>query len=191
MSIEIFLKENNLYLVEQIAKGWTSFVYLVKDSKGKKFVVKSLREKANRRDMVERETENLTLANSVGVGPKLIDRDFENNVVLLEFIEGSSFIDWLFSNPKKIELEKFLKELFEQAEKLDKKHIDHGQLAGKGKNILVRKGKPVIIDFEKASTKRKVGNVNQLKAFLFLNPHSTITKKVKEILESDFKKFLN
>jgi len=190
MSIEIFLKENNLYLVEQIAKGWTSFVYLVQDSKGKKFVVKSLREKANRRDMVKRESENLKISNSVGVGPKLIEVDFENNVVLLEFIEGPNFIDWIFSNPAKKDLEKFLKELFEQAEKLDKKGLDHGQLAGKGKNILVRKGKPVIIDFEKASTKRKVGNVNQLKAFLFVNPHSTIPKKVKEILKLDVKKFI-
>jgi len=189
MAIEIFLKKNNLHLVKQISKGWTSFVYLVKDSKGKEFVAKSLRDKANRRNMVERESENLGIANSAGVGPKLVKADSENNVVLMEFVEGDSFVDWLFSNPKKIQLEKFLKELFKQAKKLDKKGLDHGQLAGKGKNILVRKGKPVIIDFEKASTERKVGNVNQLKAFLFINPHSSITKKVKEILGSSWKKF--
>ncbi|MAG18074.1 MAG: hypothetical protein CL944_01210 [Candidatus Diapherotrites archaeon] len=191
MVIKNFLKKNNLELVEQIAKGWTSFVYLVKDSKGNFFIAKSLREKANRRDMVERESENLALANSIGVGPKLIETDFENNVVLLEFIEGRIFMEWLFFTPKKNELEKFLKELFDQAKKLDKKGLDHGQLAGKGKNIIVRKGKPVIIDFEKASAKRKAGNVNQLKSFLFVNPHSAIPKKVKEILGPDFDKFLS
>ncbi|MCR4335122.1 MAG: hypothetical protein NUV57_01140 [archaeon] len=191
MSIENFLKKNNFKLVEQIAKGWTSFVYLVEDSKGKKLVAKSLREKVHRINMVERESENLKLANSVSVGPKLIEVDFENKVVLMEYVNGVSFNNWLFSNPKKTELEKFLKELFEQAEKIDKIGLDHGQLAGKGRNIIVKKGLPIIIDFEKASIKRKVGNVNQLKAFLFLNPHSSIAKKVKDILESDYEQFLN
>ncbi|MFH1663489.1 MAG: hypothetical protein ABH986_01615, partial [archaeon] len=58
----------------------------------------------------------------------------------------------------------------------------HGQLAGRGVNILVCKGLPVIIDFEKASIQRKTHNRTVLESFLFKNPHSLITKKVKEIL---------
>ena len=70
---------------------------------------------------------------------------------------------------------------------MDEIGLDHGQLAGKGRNILVRKNRPVIIDFEKASQVRKPGNFSQLKSFLFLNPHSSISGKVKEILGEGLK----
>jgi len=66
---------------------------------------------------------------------------------------------------------------------MDEIGLDHGQLAGKGANIIVKRNlRPVIIDFEKASQKRKCHNVNQLKSFLFRNPNSEIAKKVKEII---------
>ena len=182
--LDDFLEKNDLKLIEQIAKGWTSFVYLVENSKGKKFAIKVLREKANRKDMVKRESENLKLANSVGVGPKLVKADFERNIVMYEFVEGIPFSDWLFSTPKKTELGKFIKVLFSQAKKLDKLGLDHGQLAGRGRNILVSNGKPVIIDFEKASTKRKVHNKAVLDSFLFMSK-SGVVKKVKEIMGED------
>ncbi len=181
-TVEVFLAENNLVLVEKIAKGWSSYVYLVKGRRGKKFALKVLREKSNRRNMVLRETANLRKANSVGVGPKLIKSDSDADCVLMEFVGGVSFSDWLFSNPSKKELQKFLKSLFVQARKLDKIGLDHGQLAGKGKNILVRNGKPVIIDFEKASSQRKAHNEKVLEAFLYRNPGSAVVEKVKEII---------
>ncbi|MFH1696416.1 MAG: hypothetical protein ABH854_00725, partial [Candidatus Diapherotrites archaeon] len=83
-------------------------------------------------------------------------------------------------------LHNFLDKLFAQAKKLDEAGLDHGQLAGKGKNILVRKkGKnyePIIIDFEKASAVRRVHNSNQLESFLMKPKHGGFAKKVNEIL---------
>ena len=182
MSIESFAQKNNFKIIKKIAKGWTSFIYLVENSEGNKFVLKVLREKANRRDMVKRESENLKLANSVGVGPKFVMADFDENIVVYEYVEGIVFSKWIFSNPSSAELEVFLRVVFSQAKKLDKLGLDHGQLAGKGKNIIVSNGLPVIIDFEKASTNRKVGNVNQLLSFIFINPNSSVVKTVKQIL---------
>ena len=101
----------------------------------------------------------------------------------MEFIKGKTFNEWLFANPSKKELEKCLNELFLQAKKLDEIGLDHGQLAGKGKNILVRNGLPVIIDFEKASQNRKCHNCTQLEAFIYRNPNSAIAKKINEILK--------
>jgi predicted Ser/Thr protein kinase len=76
--------------------------------------------------------------------------------------------------------------LFRQAKKLDAIGLDHGQLGGKGKNILVKKnGKPIIIDFEKASDHRRVHNQTQLEAFLFKNPHSGIAKRIRALLGKD------
>ena len=108
--------------------------------------------------------------------------DLEKGIVLWEFVEGIPFSDWIFSNPKKKDLESFLEELFLQAEKLDSAGLSHGQLAGSGKNILVSNNKPVIIDFEKASANRKCNNKNQLESFIYRSKDSSIVKKVKEIL---------
>ena len=172
-------------VIKKLAKGWTSEIYLV-ERNGKKLVLKQQKkEKCNRPKMVEKEVENLKLANSVGLGPRLIDFDLEERWVLMEYIEGPTFNEWLFEKkPAKKQLEKFLKELFKQVEKLDSVGLDHGQLAGKGKNILVRRGKPVIVDFEKASTNRKTHNRTQLEAFIYRNPHSAITKRIREILNN-------
>ncbi|MEM4257502.1 MAG: hypothetical protein QXU92_03725 [Candidatus Diapherotrites archaeon] len=175
--IELKYKLNNCV---KIAKGWTSevFVCYLGD---KKVAMKLLRQKSNRKNMVLRECENLALANSVGVGPKLFFSDYELGFVCMEYISGVKFCDWLCSCNNKLVLMGFIKELFRQAKELDRIGLDHGQLAGAGKNIIVRDNLPVIIDFEKASTKRKVHNLKVLESFLFKSKNSSITKKVLEL----------
>lgn len=180
--LDSFLLGHNLRLVKKLSKGWTSFIYLVENFRGDKFVLKVLREKSNRKSMVRREAENLSLANSVGVGPKLVLADSEAEIVMMEFIEGVTFPEWIDSGPAKGQLENFIDGLYAQAKKLDKIGLDHGQLAGKGKNILVRKGLPVIIDFEKASTNRKCHNVKVLDSFLFRSRDSGVVKRIAQIL---------
>jgi len=183
-----FLSRKNLKIAGKISKGYSSEVFLVQDRKGKKFALKVEKGKSPRRDFLRKETENLKAANSINVGPKLIDYDSESKAVLMEFIEGVTFEKYLFeTNVSKKQLHKFISELLKQAKKMDEIGLDHGQLAGKGRNILVRKNRPVIIDFEKASQVRKPGNFSQLKSFLFLNPHSSISGKVKEILGEGLK----
>jgi len=188
---------------ERIAKGWSSEVFLVqrksahgKKQKGGKFALKIEKEKSPRMNMVEREAENLRLANSVGVGPKLISFDTARRIILMEFIDGVTLQEFLFSvlsakikNKKqraKI-LHNFLDRIFAQARALDEAGIDHGQLAGKGKNILVRERgsgyEPVIIDFEKASPNRKVHNSTQLESFLMKPKYGAFAKKVNDILQ--------
>lgn len=182
-NLKKFLKEKKLKLIERISKGYSSEVFLVENVSEERFALKIEKEKSPRKEMVEKEVKNLKLANSVGVGPKLIDWDFGERIILMEYIEGITFNEWILKGkPKKKELHKFLDKLLEQAKKLDEIGLDHGQLAGKGKNILVRNGLPVIIDFEKASQERKVHNVTQLEGMLYRNPHAEITKRVKGIL---------
>ena len=180
--LDTFIRENNLRLLKPLSKGWTSYIYLAENFRENKVILKVLREDSNRKSMVMREAENLKLANSIGVGPKLIAADPQKNIVMMEFIEGTPFSEWLSSGPTKPLLENFIDELCAQAKKLDEIGLDHGQLAGKGKNILVHNGLPVIIDFEKASTKRKAHNVKVLDSFLFESKNSGIVKRVKEIL---------
>jgi len=175
---------HKLQIVAKIAKGYSSEIFLVKID-GKDFVLKREKQKSPRIEMAKKEAANLLLANSLGIGPKLFAFDLEKREIIMEYIDSFTFNEWLFKRgPSKKQLEKFIFSLFKQAKKLDEAGLDHGQLAGKGKNILVRKKglSPVIIDFEKASQSRKCHNVSQLQSFLYNSKHSAITKKVKEIL---------
>ncbi len=184
-NLEKFISENSLLLEKKLGRGWSADIFLVQNFSGKKFILKVLREKSNRRKMAEKETEFLRLANSVGIGPKWLKTDSEKNIVMMDFVEGLHFSDWLFSQISKPQLENFLDELLSQARKLDEIGLDHCQLAGKGHNILVRDGLPVIIDFEKASRMRKVHNVNVLQSFLFKSKRSSVVKKINTILGKD------
>ncbi|MEK6942158.1 MAG: RIO1 family regulatory kinase/ATPase [archaeon] len=178
-----FLRKKRLWVIKKIANGYSSEVFLVKNRAGKKFALKAEKAKSPRKNLAQKEASNLRLANSVGIGPRLFGVDEKAGVVLMGFVDGIPFSDWLFEkNPQKKVLQKFIDALLVQAKKLDSIGLDHGQLAGKGANILVRCALPVIIDFEKASQVRKCHNETQLLSFLFENPHGAVAKKVKEIL---------
>ncbi|MFH1587616.1 MAG: hypothetical protein ABID38_07200 [Candidatus Diapherotrites archaeon] len=182
-----FLEKNSLKEIEKIARGHSAFIYLVENSAGKKLLLKIERDDSPRVDFVGKESTHLKKANSIGVGPKLISFDEECRCILREFVDGITLSEFIYSNPLKKDLQKVIDSLLVQAKKMDEIGLDHGQLAGRGKNILVtKKLNPVIIDFEKASQNRKCGNLNQLKSFLFRNPNSSIAKTVKEILGKDY-----
>jgi len=181
-----FISKHGLKKGKRIAKGWSSFIYECTDSKGKKFALKVEHGKCPRKGMAKREAEFLKLANSFSIGPKLVDFDSEAEAILMEFIDGVPFSEWLFEhNPSRKQLEKFIDLLFKQARALDKAGLDHGQLAGRGTNILVRNrgNKPVIIDFEKASTNRKCHNEKVIESFLFKSPYSAFVKKIRETVK--------
>lgn len=181
----------NYTKIKKISKGWSSYIWLVKDEKNKLFIRKEVREKSNRTNLGEREGQMLATANSVFVGPKLIKADIKNNFVIMQYIKGGKFLDFVISKKfdeiSKKEIYEFLKELYYQCLKLDEIGLAHTQLQV-GKNILVtnknKKIFPVIIDFEKASirTDGKSKNVGQIESFLFYNPHSFVAKRIREKL---------
>jgi putative serine/threonine protein kinase len=182
----------NYQKIRRLAKGWSSYVWLVLLTNGKKVVLKEVREKSPRKNLAEREGNFLKIANSVGVGPKLIETNLRKNYILMEYIEGDCFRDWIFEekNISKKQLYFFIKELYKQLLLLDSVQLSHNQLQV-GKNILVKtkilSGKkvffPIIIDFEKSTLKQKTKNIGQIESFLFYNPNSAIAKKIRKILQ--------
>lgn len=184
--VQAFCAARKLVLGEPLAKGYSSQVYLVHDPAGKPFALKAERDKSTRRFMVEQEAACLALANTAGVGPKLVDFDKENRCLLLEFVEGPTFDKFLDAKPAPSPrvLRAAIDSLQAQAKTLDEIGVDHGQLAGRGRNILVRPDNTVcILDFEKASYVRKCHNASTVEAFLFRNVGSAVAKKVAEILK--------
>ncbi len=184
-----FLKRKNLRMGRFLAKGHSSRIFLVLRGK-RPLIAKLERSDSKREHMMEKEISNLRRANEIGIGPRLMDFDSINRVILMEYVRGKTFQVWLFEKSRKrAELSAFISELLDQALLMDEAGLDHGQLAGKGKNILVRNGKPVIIDFEKASQKRKFHNHSTLVSFLFRSRNSAIARRVKEVLGEDPKEF--
>ena len=178
--------------IKKIAKGWSSYIWLAKDENNNKIVIKEVREKSNRKNLCEREGNMLALANTVNVGPKLIYKNEKENNVVMEYINGIKFLDFVeseeFDSIEKKELYEFVKELYWQCMLLDSIGLAHTQLQV-GKDILVTKKNkkifPTIIDFEKGSlrTDHKAKNIGQIESFLFYNPNGFVAKKVREKLD--------
>jgi len=185
----------NYTKITQIAKGWSSYNWIVKDEEGKEFLLKEVREKSPRKDLAEREGKMLLLANSVGVGPKVKEVNFEENFVVREYIDGENFFNFVLSDnfDKEVSAKQIydcIKEIYRQLLLLDKINLSHNQLQI-GKNILIKKVIdastkeikyiPVIIDFEKSTIKENnhTKNVGQLFALCFFNPNAAIAKKIR------------
>ena len=109
----------------------------------------------------------LRLANSVDVGPKLIT--VTRNFLVMELFDGLPLYKWAEQSGKRLHARRVLANLLLACFKLDAIGLDHGELSHAPRNVLVNsKNKPCIVDFESASTSRRVANVTSLiQYFLF------------------------
>ncbi len=168
-------------IVRQIARGHSATVFFVQNEVGNPAALKVAREDSGRRFWLQKERDCLKEANGVGVGPKLLGWDENEQAILMEFVDGSTLVDWLEECISSAQWNSFENALLEQSKRLDDAAIDHGQLSKLGKNILVRDGLPVIIDFEKASLVRKPHNEGAVRNLFFENKRSWIVQRVQEI----------
>jgi putative serine/threonine protein kinase len=141
--------------------------------------LKIRRTDANRKTM-DREVTLHRIANSVGVGPGILD--YSENFVVMQFIDGLSIINWIYNqniNPEQVR--NVVISTLEQCYKLDRAHLDHGELSRLDHHIIVSQASTAnIIDFESSSTKRMTCNVTAAAQALFLS--GLVSKKVNELL---------
>ncbi len=120
------------------------------------------------RESMKNEGRLLRIANSVGVGPHLIAAT--KNLLAMELCEGAPLFKWAeHQRPNKTEVKQVLSGLLNSCFRLDAIGVDHGELSHAPKNVLIsHSGQPCIVDFESASTVRRVANVTSiLQYFLF------------------------
>ncbi len=160
-----------------LGKGYVGVVIMAK--KNDKPLSLKIRRTDSPRKMMKQEAKLLERANEIGVGPKLID--FSNNFILMEFISGKKIGDWVkevkgkgASNILKSVIRKILKD----CRKMDQDGFDHGELSSINKHVIVGK-KISLIDFESASTKRRVANVTSATQAIFIG--SGISKHIQKI----------
>lgn len=155
-----------------LGKGNTSIVLKVLTRDGA-YAAKLRRSDADRVGFDE-EARLLKVANSVGVGPKLIT--WGPDALLMELVEGPYLSEWI----KKLTpsdagvLRGVFRQLVDQARRLDEAGLDHGELVRLKRHTMLRGLEPVIIDFESAGTARRVANVTTVMQSLFLNTQASL-----------------
>jgi putative serine/threonine protein kinase len=175
-----FIGEKKLFELPVLGKGCVGIVVIAYMSLGRA-ALKIRRVDADRKGMFH-EGEMLKRANAVKVGPQLLD--VSENFLLMEFVEGINFPQWIESlkgDDVSSRVRRVLLEVLEQCYRLDEAGLDHGELSNAPKHIIVNTdGQPFLVDFETASINRKVANVTSVCQYLFLR--SRVAEKVKEKL---------
>ena len=143
--------------VRLLGKGQNSFVF--KCRVGDEYYACKVRRPDASRPSLNREGEYLRLANSVAVGPRLIN--YMSNVIVMELINGVSLQQYLeVASPA--ELRGIIKDLLWQCRRLDIIGLAHNELSRPQDHVMVVNDKAYIIDFESASLNKRVSNVSQL-----------------------------
>ena len=164
--------------VPVLGKGFVGIV-VIAHLGGERVALKIRRVDADRVGL-EHEAQMLAKANSVQVGPKLIDAS--NNFLLTQLIDGLLLPQWLETHREKAKVRSVLGEVLEQCWRLDSIGLDHGELSKAPKHIIISKqGKPFLVDFETASINRKPANVTAVCQFLFTS-YGAVAKAVAEVL---------
>jgi len=167
-----------------LGKGCVGLVIKAYLKSGETVALKVRRVDADRVAMI-REAEMLKVANSVCVGPRLLD--VSKNFLVMQFVDGLLLPEWLEKCRGKLRLKRVLRDILEQCWRLDMAGLDHGELSHAPKHIIVdSQNKPVIVDFETASLNRKPSNVTSIAQFLFIS--GTVAQKIAEKLGERDKK---
>ena len=164
--------------VPVLGKGYVGIV-VIAHTKTERAALKINRIDSGRENMFH-EAQMLKKANSVNVGPKLLE--VSENFLLMQYIKGANFPDWIKSvkgNKVRSRVNSVLRQVLEQCYRLDQTGLDHGEIRRAPKHIIVdSKDVPFLIDFETSSVNRRISNVTAVCQYFFLG--SQIAPKVAE-----------
>jgi predicted Ser/Thr protein kinase len=149
-----------------LGKGHVGVV--LRAMRGSEEVALKIRRTDSDRESMHREAEMLVLANKAGVGPIL--HGFSHDFIVMEEITGLYLGEWMNDfrgDPE--ELRNVIRGLLEKSRKLDHVGVDHGELTRIKRHFIVTEAGPRIIDFESASTERRMQNVTATAQSIFLN----------------------
>jgi len=182
-----FSGEKMAFDVPVLGKGCVGIVVAAHTNAGK-VALKIRRVDADRAGM-QREAEMLRRANAINVGPRLLN--VTENFLLMEFIEGTLLPQWieaLRGRGTRSRIRRVLRALLEQCHRLDEAGLDHGELSRAPKHIIIDAcDRPHLVDFETASTNRRVSNVTSICQYLFIGSQAakTIKRKLGEVDEKE------
>lgn len=163
-----------------LGKGYVGVVVLSR--RRRDYVALKIRRMDSSRTGMTSEAKFLRLANKVNVGPKMLASS--KNFIIMEYLEGKKLVDWIRDLKGRGSALKFrttIRKILEDCYTLDNIHLDHGELSYLHKHIIVGRS-PQIIDFESASTHRRVSNVTSATQAIFIG--SGLANMVKKIMKT-------
>jgi putative serine/threonine protein kinase len=183
-----FTGEKTVHNTRVLGKGCVGVVVKAL-AEGGSAALKIRRTDADRTEM-KHEAEMLKIANAVNVGPRFFN--MTKNLLLMEYIDGALFPQWLEKAKHKQTVRNVLHSALEQCWRLDETGLDHGELSHAPKHVIIKNGAPCIIDFETASTFRRPSNVTAMSQYFFIarNTAEQITKIVGKINQERLKSTL-
>ncbi len=159
--------------MEYLAKGKRSKVYLL----SKKQIIKFSSEWC-----IKNEVKWLKLLNKHKIGPNLIC--FDKSSLTEEYIKGERLVDFL-EKAEKPQKYKVLKDALNQCFLLDKLNVNKFEMTNPYKHIIIRKSKPIFIDFERCKFSLKPKNLSQFVEYISrLNLLSINKAKIRSIVKA-------
>lgn len=174
----IFEGSSKIGKLDIMGKGCVSVV--VKAAVDNKIVALKIRRLDADRESMERESNFLKIANSVDVGPRFFANS--KNFLAMDIADGRKIIEWIKQDLSAEQIRTVALQVLEQCFRLDTIGLDHGELSNLNKHVIVGKNS-TIIDFESASTERRVSNVTAAAQCLFIG--GEIARKIRSVLEID------
>ncbi len=153
-----FVGEVSLGNVRLLGKGKSSIV-LECSIGGRRAAVKIRRLDAPVPDLAL-EASMLRIANSAGVGPRLLA--WGRDAIVMELLRGMPLEEFLRSEASPEMRVRAVAAALDKARALDRAHLDHGELHDPGSHVLATRDGAEIIDFGSASSSRRPSNVTSL-----------------------------
>jgi len=161
-----------------LGKGYVGIVVLARIQN--KLVAVKIRRTDTSRTNMTKEAKFLKIANKTGVGPLWITKS--KNFLIMEYLDGKKIGKWVNELKSKRDaklLKSIMQKILEDCYSLDVIGLDHGELSSISKHVIIKKSKTTIIDFESASTQRRVSNVTSATQAICIG--SGISKAVRKI----------
>ncbi len=131
--------------------------------RGRKVAIKAKKADSAAKGTVANEAKWLKILNRKGIGPKLIFSS--RGYFAYGFVEGQFIIDYVRGCSREMAVAA-IKNILEQCRTLDKLKVNKEEMLRPQRHVIVRDGKPVMIDFERCRKTRKPKNVTQFCQFL-------------------------
>ncbi|MGD8565381.1 MAG: hypothetical protein PVF96_03440 [Candidatus Bathyarchaeota archaeon] len=161
-----FCGDKQVFNVPVLGKGCVGIVVCAFVN-GERAALKIRRDDTDK-DRIYHEGVMLKKANKVNVGPTLLATT--KNFLLMRFINGDLFPEWLIRQEEKEPIETVLRDVLEKGWILDSAQIDHGELSYASKHIIVdHENQPFLVDFETASINRRSKNVTSICQYFFMS----------------------
>ena len=169
------MESRGLHDIHFFAKGRRGCTYtaFLKNNKNKHVMIKAEIPRLETPSTISFETQWLQKMNKKKIGPKFFFA--ESNFLVMEFIDGILFLEYLEQKPKAV-IQKVIKNLLQQMYILDQWGVNKKEMTHPHKHIIIRDDKPVLIDFERSKHTENPKNINQFVQFL-------TSLKVKLLLE--------